>query len=202
MPSVVYYSDGRLSPYLAHAALANLSYLCDSYDMKLVIQKGRQEPRSHITLYENLLAGLDRADDGLVFLAEHDVLYSPSHFATRADLPGPVLAYDLAVLTLCRRAGGFFDAAASGYPALLLSQLSGGKQLLQDAIARQLRDAQAGPVLVAEPTEGVLTYSGDIPSLDVRHSLAFTGYRSPRTAVTLHHPYWGSAAALFSSLKF
>jgi hypothetical protein len=44
--------------------------------------------RSHLSLYRQIVAGLDATDAEIVFMAEHDVLYHPDHFRFEPAISG------------------------------------------------------------------------------------------------------------------
>jgi hypothetical protein len=85
---LVYYTDNLLEPNLAKKVQEQLKVCCNGHKLVSVsrepIQFGEnivlQEPRSTLTMFKQILAGLEKIDTDIVFLVEHDVIYHPSHF--------------------------------------------------------------------------------------------------------------------------
>lgn len=88
---VVYYTDSRLDETLANAVRKQLQLACGVIPIisvsKVPLNFGKNVcigdiPHSYESMYKEVLAGLNEVPDGaIVFLAEHDVFYHPSHFA-------------------------------------------------------------------------------------------------------------------------
>lgn len=85
---VVYYSDCRGDETILKACRdqlrkcglpivgVTLAPLKDHFDRNVVISA----ERGYLTMFKQILAGLEASSADIVFLAEHDVLYHPSHF--------------------------------------------------------------------------------------------------------------------------
>jgi len=85
---IVYYSDGRAEPGILDSARAQL--LRSGFGIPIV--SVTQEPlafgrnvvvplrRGILTMFKQILAGLEASETDFVFFCEHDVLYHPSHF--------------------------------------------------------------------------------------------------------------------------
>lgn len=88
---VVYYSDCQAEPQLLRACREQLKRATNGHHLVAVtlepvpdlaapnIVCARYE-RGYLTMFRQILAGLEMCDADVVFLAEHDVLYHPSHF--------------------------------------------------------------------------------------------------------------------------
>ena len=84
----VFYTDNRLDEYIARTVRHQLTACCNGYDLVSVSLKpldfGRnitlQAERGPLTMFRQILAGLEASTADVVFLVEHDVLYHPSHF--------------------------------------------------------------------------------------------------------------------------
>lgn len=87
--SVVYYSDCRGDETILRACRdrlrkvapgkvvgVTLAPLKDHFDRNIVLS----QERGYLTMFKQILAGLEASDADVIFLAEHDVLYHPSHF--------------------------------------------------------------------------------------------------------------------------
>ena len=85
---IVYYSDCRGDTDILEAAKRQLLRATNGHSIVSVtlapIDLGRNIvlplERGHLTMFRQILAGLEASDADIVFLAEHDVLYHPSHF--------------------------------------------------------------------------------------------------------------------------
>jgi glycosyltransferase involved in cell wall biosynthesis len=96
---VVYYSDCRGDETILKAAQKQLVQAVNGHtivavtlgpvdvgDIKVILAN---RTRSYLTMFRQILAGLEMSDADVIFLAEHDVLYHASHFdftPPRADL--------------------------------------------------------------------------------------------------------------------
>jgi hypothetical protein len=92
---IIYYTDNRLDPliegacqfYLLRGKLpivsASLKSIEFGHNIVLPLKRG------YVTMFKQILAALEKIDTDIVFFAEHDVLYHPSHFTftpSRDDL--------------------------------------------------------------------------------------------------------------------
>ena len=86
---IVYYSDCRGDEAILSAARAQLAHACNGHQIvssclgyvplgTIRINHAKAE-RSYETMFKQILAGLELLDADVAFLAEHDVLYHPSH---------------------------------------------------------------------------------------------------------------------------
>lgn len=92
---LVYYTDNRLdNDPVGHAVRARLAAMglpivCVSLrplafgDRNIVLTA----ERGHLTMFRQILAGLEALDTEVAFLVEHDVLYAPEHFAFTPPRP-------------------------------------------------------------------------------------------------------------------
>jgi glycosyltransferase involved in cell wall biosynthesis len=87
---IVYYSDCRGDETILGAARAQLLKAVNGFevvsatlapvdfgDIQVVFA---HRERGHLTMFRQILAGLEMSDADVIFFAEHDVLYHPSHF--------------------------------------------------------------------------------------------------------------------------
>jgi len=85
---IVYYTDNRLDEKLMVAVQRNLLQCCNGHKIVSVSLKpimfGENIvlalERSYLTMFKQILAGIERNDSDIIFLCEHDVLYAKSHF--------------------------------------------------------------------------------------------------------------------------
>lgn len=91
--AIIYYTDNNLNNSLAKRCRKTLLDNCGGIPIVAVSQKPIRYPeqfgkqilmgeigRSHLNLYRQIMEGLKNTDADVVFMAEHDVLYSPEHF--------------------------------------------------------------------------------------------------------------------------
>jgi hypothetical protein len=130
---------------------------------------------SHRTLFRQILAGLDHASDGIVFLCEHDVLYPDDYFPEMAEAAcehGMIANRN--IIHLCP--AGFFPADHS---INFLSNIAGCRPDLQSMIAAKVKELAAGKLVFAEPQGNeIATIFCSNPTVDVRHGRNFTGMRT------------------------
>lgn len=89
-PSVglVYYSDGHARPEILKAVQRQLLACCNGHDLVSVtlvpMDFGRnfrmEAERGYLTMFEQILRGIEESRAEVLFLVEHDVYYHPSHF--------------------------------------------------------------------------------------------------------------------------
>ena len=91
--SIIYYTDNNLQYRLARRCRQILMDNCGDIPIISVSQKPIYSPedfstnicvgkigRSHLNLYKQIVTGCKATDADIVYLAEHDVCYSPEHF--------------------------------------------------------------------------------------------------------------------------
>lgn len=85
---LIYYTDNRLDERLMAACMRQINECRNGHDLISVslapIAYGRNITlpleRGALTMFKQILAGLEAATADIVFLVEHDLLYHPSHF--------------------------------------------------------------------------------------------------------------------------
>lgn len=86
---LVYYTDNRGDETILQSVQARLSKVANGYQVVSASLKPMgfghnvtvEGERGVLTMFRQILAGLEASDAEIVFLVEHDVLYHPSHFA-------------------------------------------------------------------------------------------------------------------------
>jgi len=83
---IVYYTDNELDPAIAEACrtqlltaglpIVSVSLKPIDFGTNIVLDK----KRGPLTMFEQILTGLENIDVDIVYFCEHDVLYHPSHF--------------------------------------------------------------------------------------------------------------------------
>lgn len=85
---VIYYTDNRLDSHIMSVAQSQLTRSVNGHQLISVSLKPLdfgenvtlEMERGILTMFKQILAGLEASTADIVFLAEHDVLYHPSHF--------------------------------------------------------------------------------------------------------------------------
>ena len=87
--AIVYYTDNRLDEEIMSTCQTQLRKAAGDIPIITVsldpIDFGDEhiilnEKRGYLTMFKQILAGIEKAEADVVFFAEHDVLYHPSHF--------------------------------------------------------------------------------------------------------------------------
>lgn len=85
---IVYYTDNQASEHILMSVRNQLSKICNGHKIVSVslcpidFHDNIVLPleRGILTMFKQILAGLERIDTDIVFLCEHDIIYHPSHF--------------------------------------------------------------------------------------------------------------------------
>jgi len=85
---VLYYTDNCLNPEIMEKCQKQLKKCIGQHKLVSVSLKSidfgnnivLDLERGYLTLFKQILAGLEKLDTDIVFFAEHDILYHPSHF--------------------------------------------------------------------------------------------------------------------------
>lgn len=190
---VVYYTDNRLDPAIAEACRVRLQASTNGHRLVSVslepLDFGEnvvvQAERGRLTMFRQILAGLEALDTEYAFLCEHDCLYPPEHFRF---IPG-------------RRDAYYFNAnwwrvdAETGrtatWAATHLSGCCASRILLADHFRKVVADVEAhgydhGVGYEPGVREGrkagiddhpALTWQSARPYVDIRHGRNLTASR-------------------------
>lgn len=86
--SMVYYTDNRLDSTIFKAVQRQLIRCCNGYEIVSVSLRptdfGRNITlnleRGYLTMFKQIYTGISASKSDIIFLCEHDILYSPTHF--------------------------------------------------------------------------------------------------------------------------
>ena len=189
---VVYYTDSRLDPNIMRACQEQLTQSPNGHRLVSVslepLEFGENIvlslERGYLTMFRQILAGLEALDTDIVFLAEHDVLYSPSHFQfvpPRQDM----FYYNLNFWKVDAQTGH-----AIHYDAKQTSGLCAYRELLVQHYQERIRRVEAegfsrrmgfepGSHHRAERVDdyGSDTWWSEQPNIDIRHGKNLTPSR-------------------------
>jgi len=89
---IVFYTDNQLKVKIAHQVQNQLKEISKTKNIPIVSVSLKPMPhfgnknihlpleRGYLTMFKQILAGLEASNADIIFFAEHDVLYHPSHF--------------------------------------------------------------------------------------------------------------------------
>ena len=175
MPSkgIVYYSDGRLDPAIRDIVIHQLNRRYWTVrDTAVCVYPPEGEMPGVLTMHRQILSGLECLDTEVVFMAEHDVWYSPSHFDF-VPLRSDTFYYNVNVLHV-RWPDGY---AVAWDDCQQVSGLCAGRELLLDYYSKRIAQIEReGFNRHYEPglkqTVGgqrVENWKSEMPNLDIRH---------------------------------
>lgn len=142
---IVFYTDSQLSPTIARACQQQISQSINGHELisvslqplafgrNLVLEK---EP-GYLTLFQQILAGLEASTADIIFLAEHDCFYTPEHF--QFNPPDPTKIYYNQNVWQVRTSDGF----AVSYEAKRLSQLVAYRDVLIEHYRKRVEKTRA-----------------------------------------------------------
>lgn len=196
---IVYYTDSRLEAELADSVRRQIKKASDGIPIISVSQKilsfGKNicvglKPRNYLSLYEQLLIGLEAADeDALIYLCEHDVFYHPDHFRFIPPREEKIY-YNLNRFYFNRNKNFFLKAIGKR----ALSQGIAYRNILLDHAKEQVKARKMG---IASPCMGPFwNFETEYPNIDTRHggNLSVFGEfdESDKSPRILSVPYWGT----------
>lgn len=191
--TLVYYTDNNPESLILEVCQKQLLY-CMEY-WKFPIISVSQKPidfgynivmnleRSVLSMYKQILKGLEEAKTDVIFTIEHDLLYSPSHFSFK--LPdNKNYWYDRNRWCVDADTG-----KAVFYHSDVPSLLCANRELLIDHFSRKVHFVSLYGHIVKygfSPPKGLpkelrigghKTYFSAVPTIDIRHSRSFTRRR-------------------------
>lgn len=158
--------------------------------------------RSRVSMTKQVLLGLDNTNADIVFIAEHDVLYPPSHFDFTPEDRNTIY-YNQNMWRVRTKDGANFKSEYNG----AVSQLAGLKWTLRERFLERLDFFTTGKPLPGlqgfrwykhKPPGGTSpwckfgSWVSPIPTLDIRHGENLTGNRKGFDLKTSQSiPGWG-----------
>lgn len=223
---MVYYTDNRPDPKLLEIVRKQISKCANGHKIVSVTLKPTEFgknivlplERGYLTMFKQILAGIEACDSEIIFLVEHDVLYHPSHFEftpPRKD----VFYYD--------ENRWFVDAndgKALFYNAKSTSMLCAYRELLLEHYRKRVERVEKEGFsyrLGFEPgnhpyPRGVDNYTSEawmapFPSIDIRHEKNLTitrwtkdGFRNKKNLYAWKEadevPGWGRTKGRFQEI--
>lgn len=211
---ILYYTDNVSAPdYIAEAVKkqllkANLPIISIS---QIPIDFGRNIcigpiGRSRISMTKQVLLGLDNTNATIVFIAEHDVLYPPSHFDFTPE-DNNTLYFNQNMWRVRARDGTNFKSGYNG----AMSQLAGLKWHIRERFIERLDYFTTGKPLLGmqgfnwykttppgiSPWCKFGSWISPVPTLDLRHGGNLTGSRRFDMKESGTIPGWGDPRGRF-----
>lgn len=181
---VLYYTDSELDPVIAAAARRQLELCRNGHELisasRRPLDFGRnvvvEGPRGPETMFQQILAGLEAATADVVFFAEHDVLYHPSHFALVPSDPH-AFYYNQNSWRVDARTGHalfYYANSTSGlcaYRELLLEHYRKRVEMVRQAGYSRRMGFEPGTHHRAERVDdyGCQIWMSALPNIDIRH---------------------------------
>lgn len=211
---IVFYTDNRLSLKIAHRVQKNLKKIgipIVSVSLKKMSFGDKnihlKRKRGYLTLFHQILAGIEASDSEIIFFCEHDILYHKSHFDFKPERRD-TFYYNENVWKVRTK-----DGHAVHYPCKQTSGLCAYKELLIKHYEKRIEIVEAwgySNKIGFEPgthnrKERVDDYKSeawmsDYPNIDLRHNNNLTPAKwnpndfrnKPKSWVENREiPYWG-----------
>ena len=210
---IVYYTDHHIDPALMRACQKNLLKVTGGQIPIISVSQQPMsfgtninvgpKPRCNRSIYEQIMTGLQAAPEGaVVYLCEHDVAYSPAHFAHIPDIKERI-EYNQNRYYYAPGQSEYLEARGK-WP---LSQLVAYREYLMEQVQKALdKDAQPSTELY----RGVRThrYESERPNVDIRHGKNFSQdgrfkkeYYAGQSNLTVKNiGHWGSPPHMIKKL--
>ena len=218
---LVYYTDNRCEERIALAVREQLMKCCNGNSLISVSQYPMNFgsnfvlplQRSVLTMFKQIVKGIEECDSDIIFLCEHDVLYHPSHF----DFIPPKkdkFYYNLNFWMLRTK-----DGQALQYHTQAVSQLCAYRELLLAHYRKRVERVEKEGFTLRigyEPgnhkfPRGIDDYGyenrrSEYPNVDIRHGKNVSGgrfekkefRRQPKDWILADEiPYWGKTKGRF-----
>lgn len=150
---IVYYTDNSLPPDLEKRVQFQLRQSAGFIPIVCVSQKPLDFGdikiwvgdigRSHLSMYRQLLAGVEAAPGDTIYLAEHDVLYHPDHFGITLHTDDK-FCYNTNIIYGHLAGKSIHTYTKTAQPRYTLSQLFAGRDILLSAFRERVRILELG----------------------------------------------------------
>lgn len=222
---IVYYSDCRGDEAILDAVRAQLRRATNGHEIVsatlLPVELGRNIvlplERSYLTMFCQILTGLEASTADVIFFAEHDVLYHPSHFTFTPPRNDRVY-YNVNVWKVSAE-----DGRALHYDCRQTSGLCAYRELLVQHYRKRVAKVEAegfsrrmgfepGTHNRAERVDDLTSeeWRSEVPNVDIRHRFNLTPSRWKREAFRDQRncrgwaeakeiPGWGRTAGRFGA---
>lgn len=189
---IIYYTDNRLSPPILAACQQQIRQSVNGHEIISVslqpLDFGRNitldKERGYLTMFEEILAGLEASTADIIFLAEHDILYHQSHFAFTPPDPAKVY-YNTNVWHIRASDGHAVTYTAKrtsqlcAYRAVLLTHYRKRVELVRRHGFSRRQGFEPGSHRRAERVDDLEseTWHSKFPNLDLKHGQNLTEAR-------------------------
>ena len=183
---MLYFTDNQLNVKLAKKVQRQLKHLSKELNMELVtstlkpMDMGKnivnEGKRGYLTMFKQILAGLEAMDSDIVYLVEHDVLYPKEHFTEFTPPEKDKVYYDQNWWKV------YPDGSAFHWDADQVSGLCAYRDVLLDFYRKRVAEfSEDNFDRRFEPfsRQGSQSWKASVPHIDVRHGANLTkGKRS------------------------
>lgn len=190
---IVYYTDNLPDPMILEVGQKNLKQICQGFDIVSVSLKpmnfGRNFTlpleRGILTMFKQILKGLEECTADVVYMCEHDMIYHPSHF-TFTPLKNDVYYYNENTWKVDSQSGQalfYYCKQTSGLCAYKTLLIQHYKKRIERMELEGKYDRNTGfePGTHQYP-RGIDNYKADkyfseVPNIDIRHTTNLTRSR-------------------------
>jgi len=187
----VYYTDNQCEERIINIVRQQLKKIklpivsvsqfpIDFGDKNIVINLNR----SHLTMFKQILAGIEAIDTDIIFLTEHDVLYHPSHFDF-VPAKKDVFYYNQHIYKLNFKDGQalfYYSKQTSGvvaYRDVMLKHYKKRVEVVEEHGFTRKMGFEPGTHKIPRGVDNYTSecYMSEIPNIDIRHRTNLTGSR-------------------------
>lgn len=210
--TIIYYTDHHINEQLAQALRKNLKKVAVTIPIISVSQQplnfGKnicvgEKPRSNKSIYEQILAGLEAAEEGsVIYLCEHDVAYNPSHFAHVPEIKER-LDYNQNRYYWAPGQSEYLPARGKW----ALSHLVAYREFLIEKVKESLAVEQPSSEMYHCRTH---KFKSERPNVDIRHGMNFSRdgrfkkeyYTGKSKSTVKNIGHWGSPNHFMSKIRW
>ena len=215
MKTAIYYTDNNIEHDLMIAVQKNLLKALKGIPLISVSQKpidfgknicvGEKE-RSGKSIFEQILVGLDAAEDSVIYLCEHDVAYHSNHFR-HIPVSKTTISYNRNRLQWAIGNPNFLLARGRNP----LSQLIAYKNYLKECVLKMLsspRKKRCATIMLDD--ENRHYFRSKCPNVDIRHGLNYSRDSKYKKQYYIGNPYktrqklkaWGTVDGFLNKIEY
>ena len=181
--NIIFYTDNQLNLKIAHAVQKQLRNISKEKNIPIVSASLKPMPhfgknihlqleRGIITYFKQIIAALEASTADIIYMCEHDILYSPTHFDLTPDRKDKFY-YNQNWIKV--RYGDYYSVA---WDANQVSGLSAYRELLLDFYRKRLKEVEQNFNRSYEPggrdSNLYVIWRSKEPNIDIRHDGTLT----------------------------
>lgn len=212
--AIIYYTDHSVEESLAQAVRKNIENMVGDLVPIISVSQipisfgenicvGKKE-RNYISLYEQILAGLEKTDADVIYLCEHDIFYHSSHFAFVPEQKNTIYYNQNAYYW---KVGKNIYLPCPGNRKALSQAVSYKKNLIKHCKQRIIdltKDKNS------KINDSWATFESDKPNIDIRHDNNFSKdgtskrnyYKDENSKAVENVAHWGSVRHMMKKAKY